>query len=184
VLSDSKNNDDIMIIMESDQTSEINLVKPLVSKIRDEGNDIVIASRYIKGGGYANFPFLRRVFSLVANKLMQFYFPLINVRDYTIFFRAYRTGVLREAVKYFGQFGLIQSRSFCANAELLIKLSLFTKRINEIPFIYNYAKKGGGSKIRIFSTVLEYFSLILYLKAVFKKVKGYKNRGKNRGAER
>lgn len=171
VLSESTDDGDILIIMESDQTSEIDLVKELILQIRDKNNDISIASRYKEGGQYLNFPIARRIFSYTANQLLRLYFPIGKIRDYTIFFRAYRIGILREAVNYFGRFGLIQSRGFVANAELLIKLSIFTRRISEIPFVYNYGKKIGESKIDILRTINEYFVLVNYLKHVLKKMK-------------
>lgn len=161
--------DDVVVIMESDQTSELDLVLPMIEKIRKEAQDIIIASRYLPGGKYENFPLSRLVFSHCANRLMRAFFPIGDVRDYTIFFRAYRAGILRQAASYFGLFGLIQSKGFVANAELLVKLSFFTDKITEVPFMYNYGKKKGASKIRILSTVNEYFVLINYLKRIFAK---------------
>jgi len=169
VLSRSKSKDDIMIIMESDQTSEISLVGKLVKQIDTHNQDVVIASRYKNKGQYQHFPLFREILSRGANALMHFYFPIKDVHDYTIFFRAYRVKVLRLALKYFGPFGLIQSKGFVANAEMLVKLSLITQKITEVPFVYNYAKKIGVSKIRILRTINEYFVLISYLKRIFKK---------------
>lgn len=176
VLSESHSLEDIAIIMESDQTSSIDFVPTLIAAMQTRGDDVVIASRYKKGGGYRNFPFMRRIFSYCANRLMHFYFPVPGVSDYTIFFRAYRTGILKEAVKYFGKFGLIQSKGFVANAELLVKISLFTNRISEVPFTYDYGKKIGKSKITILRTINEYFVVISYLKRIFKKIEKYKSR--------
>ena len=116
-----------------------------------------------------DFPLPRMIFSHCANRLMRTFFPVGDVRDYTIFFRAYRAGVLRQASEYFGPFGLIQSKGFVANAELLVKLSFFTKRIMEIPFVYNYGRKKGASKIDVLRTINEYFTLINYLKRIFIK---------------
>ncbi len=99
ILSESKNDNDIMIIMESDQTSEVELVKDLIFQINEENNDIVIASRYKKGGKYINFPFMRKIFSCGANWLMRIFFPVNNIRDYTIFFRAYRVSLFRTAAE-------------------------------------------------------------------------------------
>lgn len=163
------NDNDVMMIMESDQTSEIDLVLPMSEMIIKNEADVVVASRYIPGGRYQNFPFPRLVFSHGANFLMRRYFPVAGVFDYTIFFRAYRVGLLREAARYFGPFGLIQSKGFVANAELLIKLSLFTSKITEIPFVYNYGKKKGPSKIHVLRTINEYFVLINYLKRILRK---------------
>jgi dolichol-phosphate mannosyltransferase len=167
VLTEAKPGD-VMIIMESDNTSSVSLIPIMIEKIKN--NDIVIASRYQPGGEYRNFPLLRRVFSFAASYLMQYYFPIIGVRDYTIFFRAYRVGVIQKAVSHFGMFGLIQSLGFVANAELLIKLSFFTNKITEVPFIYDYGKKKGKSKIGVIRTINEYFTVINYLKEVKKRL--------------
>ncbi|MBF0331761.1 MAG: glycosyltransferase [Candidatus Omnitrophica bacterium] len=161
--------DDVMIIMESDQTSEQDLVIPMAKEIEDGKADIVIASRYLSGGRYVGFPLPRLLFSHVANRLVRAFFPVGSVQDYTIFFRAYRVVVLRQASHYFGPFGLIQSKGFVANAELLVKLSLFTQKIMEVPFVYNYGKKKGASKINVMRTINEYFVLINYLKRILVK---------------
>lgn len=173
-LSLAESDDDVVVIMESDQTSSVQLVGRLVSELLQKGSDIAIASRYLRGGGYAHFPLLRRVASHCANLLMRLYFPIRGVRDYTIFFRAYRVRVLREAVACLGKFGLIQSKGFVANAELLVKLSFFTDRVAEIPFVYDYAKKVGSSKLRFFNTINEYFVTASYLRGVFGKLRRLK----------
>ena len=166
--------EDVVVIMESDQTSEQDLVLPMAGFIRQGEADIVIASRYLPGGKYVNFPLPRLIFSHAANRMVRAFFPVAQVQDYTIFFRAYRASVLKKASFYFGPFGLIQSKGFVANAELLVKLSLFTDRVVEVPFIYNYGKKKGASKIHVLRTINEYFVLINYLKRIL-----YKHRSLN-----
>lgn len=170
VLATAKDSD-VLIIMESDQTSSVDRIGDLVGAITKKKYDVAIASRYQPGGGYGNFPYLRRLFSLGANRLMQLYFPIDGVLDYTIFFRAYRVGILKKAREYFGPFGLIQSKGFVANAELLVKLSFLTQRITEIPFIYDYGKKTGKSKIAIAKTINEYFVVIWYLQGIKEKLR-------------
>jgi dolichol-phosphate mannosyltransferase len=168
-LAEAQSDDDVLVIMESDRTSTIELVKLLIASIRDNGKDVAIASRYQPGGKYVNFPIGRRILSFGASMLMQRLFPIPGVQDYTIFFRAYRTGILRTAVSYFGKYGLIQSKGFVANAELLIKLSLLTQKIVEVPFIYDYGEKYGASKITIFHTMSEYYSATRYLRRLLVK---------------
>jgi dolichol-phosphate mannosyltransferase len=160
---------DVMVIMESDGTSSAEILTALVDEIELNKQDIVIASRYLKGGGYRNFPISRQIISWAANFIMRLYFPLKNVWDYTIFYRAYRVGTIRKAINYFGQFGLIQSHGFVANAELLIKLTLFTEKVSGIPFIYDYGQKEGASKIGISRTLNEYISVISYLRDIVKR---------------
>ena len=165
--------EDFVIIMESDQTSDINFIQDMIFELKENKKDIIIASRYRKRGRYVNFPLKRRIFSYCANYLMRAYFPIRGARDYTIFFRGYRVSILKKAVDYFGMFGLIQSKGFVANAELLIKLSLLTDRIAEVPFVYNYGRKIGKSKINVVRTINEYFVLINYLKRIFEKFHRY-----------
>ena len=167
---------DLLVILESDQTSAIDLVPVMLDEIRLKGKDIVVASRYLAGGGYRNFPVARLIFSHVANRLMQYVFPIPNVRDYTIFFRAYRISSLRAALPYFGDSGLIQTHGFVANAELLIKLSLLSPLVAEIPFVYDYGVKRGASKINVLRTINEYFVLVAYLRRLTRKFKDYQHR--------
>ena len=167
---------DLLVILESDQTSAIDLVPVMLDEIRFKGKDIVVASRYLAGGGYRNFPVTRLIFSHLANRLMQYYFPIPNVLDYTIFFRAYRISSLRAALPYFGDSGLIQTHGFVANAELLIKLSLLSPLVAEIPFVYDYGVKRGASKINVLRTINEYFVLVAYLRRLTWKFKYYQHR--------
>ena len=167
---------DLLVILESDQTSAIDLVPVMLDEIRLKGKDIVVASRYLAGGGYRNFPVARLIFSHVANRLMQYVFPIPNVLDYTIFFRAYRISSLRAALPYFGDSGLIQTHGFVANAELLIKLSLLLPLVAEIPFVYDYGVKRGASKINVLRTINEYFVLVAYLRRLTRKFKDYQHR--------
>ena len=80
-------------------------------------------------------------------------------------------GLLKKVSAFFGATNLLQSKGFVSNAELLIKCALFTNKIQEIPFLYNYAKKKNPSKLRIIGTVLEYFSFIFYMREIINKVK-------------
>lgn len=162
----SRDPNDVVVIMEADQTSSVSVAVRLVEALRERRDDVVIASRYRHGGGFVNFPFWRVVLSRTASSLMRHYFPVSHdVYDYTIFFRAYRVSILRRAVEVFGKYGVIQSRGFPANAELLIKLALLTPRVSEIPFTYDYGKKKGRSKIKILRTIGEYFLVLSYLKS-------------------
>ncbi len=163
--------DDVMVLMESDLTSPASMIKNLAGGISENGHDIAIASRYLDKGGYESFPVLRTSLSLGANSLMRYFFPINNVRDYTIFLRGYRVGLLKKVSAFFGATNLLQSKGFVSNAELLIKCALFTNKIQEIPFLYNYAKKKNPSKLRIIGTVLEYFSFIFYMREIINKVK-------------
>lgn len=172
----SSSDDDRLIIMEGDKTSSVDIIPGLIDEI-ETGSDVVIASRYKGEGCYKGFPFFRLVYSRAANALMRRLFPIENASDYTIFFRSYRLNLLKDAVIHFGPSGLIQSRGFTANAELLIKLGVLGARITEMPFVYDYSVKKGKSKLNVIKTITEYLMTVSYLREVKSKVTRYRERG-------
>jgi dolichol-phosphate mannosyltransferase len=165
--------DDVILIIESDQTSDPQLFSQMVDKIVLDKKDVCIASRYLDGGKYVNFPFMRLVYSKIVNNMLKILFPMKNVTDYTIFFRSYRAKLLMGLVDIFGPYSFIQSKGFAANAEILIKSGQITDRIAEIPFIYNYGSKQGKSKLSVLKTIFEYFHFIFDIKSVVKKMKNH-----------
>lgn len=162
VVNRSKSTNDILIVMEADGTSDPSLLIQMISKI-NRGDDIVIASRYQPGGKYLSFPPKRLALSHLANITFKLLFPHPSIRDYTIFYRAYRLEVLKKALDYYGETFII-SKYFTANTEILIKISDFTKKIREIPFVYDYSQKSGKSSLKITLNLLQYFKFILSYK--------------------
>lgn len=150
--------DDIIIIMEGDGTSDQKLLISMVENIRS-GRDVVIASRYKKGGGYKNFPVKRIFYSKLANLVFRLLFPSKKVMDYTIFYRAYSFEVLKKALNIYKN-SIITSKYFVANTELLIKLMKLTTNIEEIPFMYDYGRKRGKSGLNIRKNLFQYLIFI------------------------
>lgn len=156
----SENNEDIIILIESDGTTNPNIMINMIKKIREENKDIVIASRFIKDGKYVNFPIERKLLSICANYLMGFLYPIPDVKDYTIFSRAYKVSFLKQAFDIYGD-KLIEAKWFAANTELLIKISrLKNIKVAEVPLIYSYDKKKSKSALRIKREIKEYLRLI------------------------
>lgn len=157
ILKDGKSKD-VVVIMEGDGTSDTRLLPKIVKEI-EKGTDIVIASRYIKGGKYKNFPLKRLIFSRLANFIFSLLFPHPGVGDYTIFYRGYSYDILQKAYKKYEQ-GLITTKYFTANAEMLVKMLPLSSEIKEIPFTYDYGKKKGDSGMNISKNLWQYFKLI------------------------
>lgn len=68
---------DIFGVMDGDLSHPPELIPKLLKEI-EAGNDIVIASRYAKGGGVERFPFYRQLTSRGATLLAR---PLVKVQD-------------------------------------------------------------------------------------------------------
>lgn len=153
---------DIIVIMEADRTNDPLVLPTMLERVRN-GDDIVIGSRYRSGGGYHRFPLFRLGLSIGANLLMRLLFPMAGVRDYTIFFRAYRAGILKQGFAHYAGC-LIERRTFACNAEILIKLKALRPRISEVPMHYRYDLKHGRSKLAIPRTISEYLTFMIAMR--------------------
>ena len=84
------------------------------------------------------------------------YIELKNkLRDFTIFYRGYRIGLIKKALSVYGD-KFITSGTFFSNAEALINLLPLAGKVVEIPLVYDYGIKIGHSKMPVFKTLLDY----------------------------
>jgi len=150
--------DDIVILMEADGTSDTAVIPAMLRKIL-EGNDLVIASRELRGGRYLGFPWYRILGSKGINLFLRTLWRVRGATDYTIFFRAYRVSLLKKC--FTADFEFHARRSFAANGEILLRLKKFNPRIAQVPFVYDYGIKRGPSRMRLVGTLLEYIRLTL-----------------------
>lgn len=153
---------DLAIVLEADGTSDYTRIPEMVSKL-ESGNDIVIASRYVKGGAYKNFPLKRYMISLIGNIILRIVCRKKGIKDYTIFFRGYRACLLKEALSLYKD-RFITSNTFRANTEILLNLSALTDKITEVPFVYSYDRKIGKSKMPLLKTLFDYFKFLIVKK--------------------
>lgn len=152
--------DDVVIIMESDGTSDLACVS-LCTNALDAGADIVIASRHVQGGAYVRFPWYRVMGSTAVNVFLTILWRIKNVHDYTMFYRAYKGRTFKKFHEEGGVF--VAKKSFAANGELLYRLAKYHPVIKEVPLRYDYGLKKGPSKMRLVQTLLEYVRLTLSL---------------------
>lgn len=150
--------DDVIAIMEGDGTSSPDVLPEMARRIMS-GADIVIASRYETGGRYQKFPLKRLILSKGANIVFQLLFPVKGVKDYSIFYRAYRAKALQQALSQYGE-KFITVSTFFANIEILLNLRPFITKVEEVPFVYNYGKKQGKSSMKIGKNLRSYLAFI------------------------
>lgn len=152
--------DDVMVIMDADDTHDPGIIRKLIAKI-DAGADIAIASRFVPGGDDSTAPLFRRLLSRGAAYIFRATLPIDrNVRDFTSGFRAYRVSILHRAVSHWGE-RLVEERGFACMVELLIKLRYCKPVVVEVPMYLEYDRKQGVSKIRIMRTILQYLKLAI-----------------------
>jgi len=149
----SATDNDIIVTMDADNTHPPALLFCMSSLIR-EGNDIVIASRYVKGAKIHGVSLYRQMLSLGAALLFRICFPVHGVRDYTCGYRAYKTAILKKAFTEYGSH-FISEKGFSCMVDILIKLSIFHPAIKEVPLVLRYDLKLSESKMNVGKTVRE-----------------------------
>ncbi|MEM3696472.1 MAG: glycosyltransferase family 2 protein [Candidatus Bathyarchaeia archaeon] len=153
-------NEDFVVIMDSDNTHDPKHVLEMLAAAEDA--DIVVGSRYIKGGVQLHVPLHRVILSKTVNFLVKKLFHL-SIKDATSGFRCFRARLFKILHDTFGD-RILESRGFVASLELLLKAAHFGTTVKEVPILLDYGKKGGVSKMRLFSTIFSYLSLILKFK--------------------
>jgi dolichol-phosphate mannosyltransferase len=154
----SRSDDDVIVNMDADNTHSPEYIPDMVAKIRG-GADVVIASRFREGSKEVGVPLGRRLISWGARIVFRVFLNLPGVRDYTCGYRAYRAGLVREALGRFGD-GIITRNGFACTDEILVNLASLTRKIAEIPFVLRYDRKRGRSKMRLALTAWETLKML------------------------
>ena len=142
---------DIIVVMDSDGQHSPNDVPRLFKPIQKEGYDVVIGSRYVKGGGRAGWNWWRRIVSRVACLLA---LPVTSVKDATSGFFACRKSIL-EGIK-------LKPTSWKIMLEILTRAE--PDRILEIPIQFG-TRYSGESKFdtrQIIAYIKHLLQLSLY----------------------
>lgn len=124
---------DIVFEMDADLSHDPKHLKSFVEKI-NEGYDVVIGSRYVKGGKRKD-PIQRKIFPMIGNFLFKSLMKS-QIRDTTSGYRAYRRDVLKKVDLN----NLPNDFSF--QAAILFKLILKKARVTEVPIDFKERKYG------------------------------------------
>lgn len=149
---------DVIVTMDADNSHPPELVVPMLERLQ-AGYDLVIASRFVRGGKEEGVPWRRRVLSRAAGLVFRCVFPIRGVRDYTTGFRAYRAVLLKDLCSLHGD-RLIESTAFSVMTEILLKARALRPRIIEVPLVLRYDFKSGPSKMRLGRTIQDYAQLL------------------------
>lgn len=152
------NPDDIIMVMDSDGTHSPFLVERMAGLIQ-EGNDVVVASRYRYGSQVVGLDWFRTLLSHGSSWVFRATTPIFNIKDYTCGFRLYRASILRNAFEAHGDRFITES-GFACMAEIIIKLNKLGALFCEVPMILRYDQKVSTSKIKIARTVMRSLNLV------------------------
>ena len=124
-----------------------------ISRSKKTDDDIIIGSRYIKGGTIEGIPawkiFLSRIMNIVLTVLYR-----VNIADKTSGYRLYKKSSLKK----------IKNKTEFKNFEYLPELLIYAKKaglkMSEVP-IHFKPRGEGKSKMRIFKTIIGYMKLTM-----------------------
>ena len=147
-----KGNSDAVIVYPADDFLNYKILDKMYNKYL-EGNDIVVASRFIKGGSMKNCPLIKSILVKTASFTLYF-LSSIPVRDASNGFRLFSRKLLNEVE--------IESKiGFAYSLELLVKCHRLKKKIAEIPALWE-ERSEGKSRFKLFKWIPQYLKWYLY----------------------
>ncbi|MBN9120440.1 MAG: polyprenol monophosphomannose synthase [Planctomycetes bacterium] len=117
--------------------------------------DVMIGSRYVRGGGTENWPLPRRVISQTVNMIVRFLFRM-PVKDASGAFRCYRVSMLRDA-----ELNRVRSRGYSFQQEVLFRCHKTGAKLGEYPILFEN-RRAGVSKVNKKEAVRS-MSMLLYI---------------------
>jgi dolichol-phosphate mannosyltransferase len=131
-------NYDLLVNMDADFSHHPRYLPAIVGGM--SRNDVMIGSRYVKGGGTMNWPLPRRLMSagvgLVVRMLMR-----IPARDTSGAYRCYRVSKLRQV-----HLEKVRSRGYSFQQEVLYRCRKAGCKIGETPIVFE-DRRAGASKV-------------------------------------
>lgn len=159
-LAATASDSDVVVTLDCDDTHEPKFVPSAVRRL-GEGYDVVVLSRFARGGGQEGLSAFKTLMSMGAGVFLKLFFPVRGLKEYSCNFRAYRASILKKAVQRFGpNFIRLPHLGFVAAPETLVKLRMLGARITEVPFTLRYDQKPTPSKNNSLRTIRGYFELV------------------------
>jgi dolichol-phosphate mannosyltransferase len=144
--------DDFVITLESDTTSDLDAVATMLQCAR-EGTDVVLASHHGEGE-LVNVSAHRRFLSRAAAYAIRRGAGL-DARTVSSFFRVYRAAALRKGYARHGD-TFVRESGFACKAEILVKLVRIGCSVREVPVSLDWSSREGESKMRVLPTIAGY----------------------------
>lgn len=131
-----------VIEIDADLSHDSSFIPDFVKKLEDD-YDLVIGSRYVKGGNTLNWPISRRVLSRLANSAVRLLFGLSTL-DNTSGFRAYSSHALRTI-----DIASVKSDGYAFQVEMTVLCQKSRLKVCEIPITF-LERSFGESKLSAF----------------------------------
>lgn len=158
-LADYRDENAVGVAMDADNTHNPVSIPRMARMIQAGRANVVIASRFTRGGEEHGLTAKRKLLSRGALVVMKMLFRVSHVNDFTCGYRAYDKALVERAFARFGE-RFIQAHGFSVMTEILLKLRKVGLRAREVPLILEYQLKGGASKMRLGRTLFDYLRML------------------------
>lgn len=138
---------DILVTMEADLSNDPKQIPDFIKAI--DGSDVVLGSRYAKGGKIINWSWWRKLLSRLANLILMFLAGTSKIHEFTNLYRAFT----RQMWQRVGKKVAIHTGWLAVPAFAFEVLDTEAK-VKELPIVY-FDRFGGQSKMRTLSYTTE-----------------------------
>lgn len=169
-LSSILNENDLVLTIEGDNTSRLELVKQMLTRMA-EGYDVIFASPYMYGGQIVNTSAFRVFLSAMANLFVKELLGLQGLLTVSSFFRLYRATTLKHLQHCYGA-GIVERAGFECMVEMAMKMVFCGISISEVPMVLDTQARVGKSRMKILRTIRGYLTLWFHKRAWREKAEG------------
>jgi dolichol-phosphate mannosyltransferase len=133
---------DLIFEMDADLQHDPSLL-PLFVVLANNGFSLVIGSRFVSGGATPNFPWHRRLISVLGTRLVCWFGGVSALRDCTSGYRCIKADVFAQC-----DLSGLASRGYSFQSSLLCELIRNGARVIEVPILF-HERKQGESKLSL-----------------------------------
>jgi dolichol-phosphate mannosyltransferase len=120
---------DVLVELDADGSHQPEQLPLLLAEI-PRGADLVIGSRWVKGGSVVNWPLHRKLISIAGSTYSRLMLGL-GIRDITAGFRAFRRETLEQL-----DFNAVESVGYGFQVDMTFRVARMGKRIVEVPITF------------------------------------------------
>ena len=132
---------DIVFEFDADLQHNPGVIPAMLASI-DSGADLVLGSRYIKGGGIPEaWPWYRKFLSIVGNIYIRVVMGNFKIHDWTTGYRAIRTEVVQDILKIMNNSAF---HGYTWQIGFLVKTIAKGYKVTEVPFVFRDRTEGSS----------------------------------------
>ena len=142
---------DYIIVMDADFSHPAEMIPNMINELKKSDTDIVIASRYVRGGSIKGWPIKRKLISKGAVKIAQYVLRVKDINDPMSGFFGFKRDITENIT--------IDTTGYKILLEILVKAK--NARVREIPYTFR-DRQNGESKLGG-NVILDYVKAVHHL---------------------